>query len=424
MAYYAHKAGLGFTVYEASSKLGGNAQTLEHQGFYFDTGAHRLHHKDDEATAVYRQLLGNDLLEVDAPSAIYHHGQFIDFPLSPLDLTRKLGAGKTLQAAWSLLKSRLSPISGNSNFEANSVNTYGRYLADQFLLHYTEKLWGRPAHQLATEISGARLKGLDIWTFLQETFGGKARKTRHLDGRFYYPRQGIGQLMQAVVEHCGAAHFRTNTRITQLHHTNGQVDSITINDQETVVTGTVVSTLPLNLVPKLLSPPASNGILQVASDISFRHLLLVVVLLNKPQVTPHATLYFTTPGWEFTRVVEPRNRSAYMSKVGTTSLVAEVPIDSLRPDSLPAMQQRVLAQLISTGLIETGDVIDVTSQFIPNAYPILETSAANKRQQLYEYLKGFGNLHLVGRNASFSYTHIHDQFMAAKRVIEEIRSKG
>src|SRR5690606_13993051 len=66
--YHARKEGLPFRVYEASSEVGGNCRTLRWGNVLFDTGAHRLHDRDPYVTAELRGLLGDDLLEVHAPS--------------------------------------------------------------------------------------------------------------------------------------------------------------------------------------------------------------------------------------------------------------------------------------------------------------------------------------------------------------------
>ena len=58
VGYYAKKSGLAFTVYEAREKTGGNCVTFKHNGFFFDSGAHRFHDKDSEITKEVRLLLG------------------------------------------------------------------------------------------------------------------------------------------------------------------------------------------------------------------------------------------------------------------------------------------------------------------------------------------------------------------------------
>src|SRR5687767_5110804 len=85
VAYYARKAGLDCTLFEAGPRVGGNCVTFRHGDFLFDSGAHRFHDKDAEITADVVELLGDELLRIEVPSYIHSHGKFVDFPLSPLN---------------------------------------------------------------------------------------------------------------------------------------------------------------------------------------------------------------------------------------------------------------------------------------------------------------------------------------------------
>ncbi len=94
-AYYAKKLDLNFAVIEAGGELGGNCRTIRIGDFLFDTGAHRFHDKDPQVTNDIRDLLGEDLFEVDAPSEIFSGDRFFKFPLRPGNLARQLSP-KTL----------------------------------------------------------------------------------------------------------------------------------------------------------------------------------------------------------------------------------------------------------------------------------------------------------------------------------------
>ena len=40
-----------------------------------------MHDKHPMVTSLIKELLGKDLMKIDAPSKIYHKGRLIDFPL-------------------------------------------------------------------------------------------------------------------------------------------------------------------------------------------------------------------------------------------------------------------------------------------------------------------------------------------------------
>jgi protoporphyrinogen oxidase len=61
VGYYARKAGISFTIYEASDHVGGNCVTLKHGDFLFDSGAHRFHDKIPEVTTKLNNCLAKIL---------------------------------------------------------------------------------------------------------------------------------------------------------------------------------------------------------------------------------------------------------------------------------------------------------------------------------------------------------------------------
>ena len=91
VAFYAHRAGIQFDLYEKTARLGGLCQTLHYQKHSYDTGAHRFHNRDPEITNDLKGLLGDALFEVSRPSKVFMGGRFIDFPPTPIGMFRSAG---------------------------------------------------------------------------------------------------------------------------------------------------------------------------------------------------------------------------------------------------------------------------------------------------------------------------------------------
>ena len=80
--------------------------------------------------------------------------------------------------------------------------------------------------------------------------------------------------------------------------------------------------------------------------------------------------------------------------------------------------------LTEQGLIEGDDeVVAVDHRAVPFAYPILEVGAEEKAERLTTYLQRFENLHLLGRSAKFTYTHVHNLYAQARMLTEELASQ-
>ena len=119
IAHYSKKAGYNFELFEASDVLGGNCITLNENEFLFDSGAHRLHDKDTETTEIIKALLKEDLQLINVPSQIMLDEEFIDFPLSPLELIKYLGLPRFCMEGLKILVSTQFKKSKPYNFSRN-----------------------------------------------------------------------------------------------------------------------------------------------------------------------------------------------------------------------------------------------------------------------------------------------------------------
>ncbi|MBI1857893.1 MAG: FAD-dependent oxidoreductase [Candidatus Melainabacteria bacterium] len=391
--YFASKKGYDLSIYEANSSIGGNAITFQYGDFLYDSGAHRFHDKDPEVTEEVKLLLGDDLHRIDVPSQIYHEGRFIDFPISPLNLLSNIG-----------------------------MKTF--IIALREIVH--ERLFGQDVRDIKSlKVSGSRIKGLDLTTFITEAFLGKKAKTRHLDGAFYYPAFGIGMITDKLADACGKENIYLNSKITKVFHDFQAINAIEINGKKIVELKDteIISTLPVSLFINLLEPLPDKHFLDLVNKLKFRSLLLIGLFLNKESVTQNSSVYFPDKDFPFTRVYEPRNRSKQMSPPGKTSLIVELPCSP--HDKIWKMKDSDIVHVVASKLfkvhgISHKEVIGSTVKRMNNAYPILEVEVEDIVHHCIDFLNRFKNLRITGRNGKFLYTHLHDMIRFGKDVIDSI----
>jgi protoporphyrinogen oxidase len=411
---------LPVTVLEAAPHIGGNARTLTHGPFRFDTGAHRFHDRHPEITADVKALLGADLVEVSAPSQIRWGGGFIDFPLTPVNLLQALGPVRSLTAARDLAMGRLRPLSGTPNFEEVAVRAYGRSIADMFLLGYSRKLWGVACERLSPAVAGRRLQGLSLRLLARELLRASSRSA-HLEGRFYYPTDGIGMIADRLGDQIGRSRVTVNSRITRIEHDGRRVVGIAVNGQQrhAVRDMNVVCTLPPAVALGLLSPAPPADVLAAARTLRFRQVVLVTLFVNGRAISPNATIYFPEPRYPFTRASEPRNRSPRLSPEGKTSLSIEIPCwnsDEIWTDADASLIARCKADMVDAGLVRNEDLAGGVVHRIPNAYPVLELGVEARLAVVRRHLERFENLHLMGRAGLFAYVHLHDLLESGREM--------
>lgn len=423
VAYYAQRAKLPFTLYEASGELGGMCRTLHCGAHAYDRGAHRFHDRDPEITQDLLDLMGDELVRVKAPSAIRDAGRFIDFPPTPLNVMFAYGFREASRICFDLLRSTLRRRQPLVSFEDFAVRRFGRTLARRILLNYSSKLWGLPTAELSPDVATRRLQGMTLRSLLYElVFPGA--KTEHIDGSFLYPRRGYGQIVEALAATLPPPSLRTGCEVAGLECAGRAVRRIHFTGGPSVdVHGQVVSTLPLPLLVKLLGDALPGSARDAASRLRFRHVRLLFLRLASKGISDKASIYIPDPAFCISRIYEPRNRSAAMAPEGETSVVVEAPcfsgdaIDQLPAD---AFQERIVRELAALRLIEPRDVVESRLHFIPNAYPVYASGYEREVAAVCDALSPIDNLETVGRAGRFVYSHLHDQLRFGKDYVRSI----
>ncbi|MGZ5244413.1 MAG: protoporphyrinogen/coproporphyrinogen oxidase, partial [Bacteroidia bacterium] len=400
--------------YEKNGIIGGNCITTCKQGYCWDSGAHRIHNVYENITEDIKVILDHDLKMVSAPSHIFFKDKLIPFPFNIINVVKTFGVRTFLKATTEVLFHRKNRQP--QTFEEYAVSKYGPTLAKPLLLNYTQKLWGISTEKLSIQVTGNRLTGLTPWQWLLESVIKHFTAAKHLEGTFYYPAKGIGEITEKLGKKLGMENIETNSAITGIYHEANRITHLEIYHEKKVAASEVVSTLPLPLFAHLFKPALPETILKITDKLQFRNLVIVAFAINKSTISKSASVYF--PGKEiFTRIVEPKNRSTYMAPQNCTSLVVEIPC--FREDKIwNSSEEEIIAaaqkDLVQTGLCKKEDITNAWVQKLPFAYPVLSNEAVNNLTLLQDYFTRFSNLTIAGRNGNFAYTHIHDLFHEAK----------
>ena len=421
--YYAFNKNLSFQIYEASENIGGNCKTLRFNEFKFDTGAHRFHDKIPHITAEIKKILGDDLIEVSVPSKIFWNQQFLNFPIRISDIIMKFDYQTIISIILERIKSKLIINNEINNFKDLAYSMYGKTLSELFLINYTEKLWGLYPDRLSPKISGNRIRNLNFSSLIKMYLLNRNSRTKHLDGSFLYPKHGYGTIFNSISDLVGVENINLNSTITKIKHNNYKLENIMINNNQVINTKKIVSTLPINILIKLLDPRPPEHIIELIDKINYRSLQLCVIKLDKPNFSQNASIYFPDSSLPFTRIYEPKNRSEVMAPENQTCIVVEVPYrqsNEYKDIDHNLIFDSIVSNLNRMKLINYKDIIEYKVVNMPYAYPILQTDTSKKLDKVYNYLNQYKNLYCIGRNAQFEYLHLHDIFELARKKINLI----
>ena len=172
-------------VVEASGEIGGLSRTVEYAGNRMDLGGHRFFSKSDRVMSWWLRFLP---LEAGAPAhfALAYQGQgrelnsvgkgpdpeqedrvmlvrsrrsrilfgrrVYEYPLRIDRATlAKLGLARTLRIGATYARRVIQPRRPEVTLEDFFINRFGDELYRTFFRSYTEKVWGRPCHEISAE---------------------------------------------------------------------------------------------------------------------------------------------------------------------------------------------------------------------------------------------------------------------------------
>lgn len=415
--YLLSKSGRQITVIEKDSTVGGLAKTVDHNGFRFDLGGHRFLTENKEVENFVRDILQDDFLVVPRKSKIYMSGKYFDYPLKPANAIFGLGVSSIVRIVAGYLaqktKNRIKPSEVRS-LEDWVIDQFGREMFELYFRQYSEKVWGMDCNNLSKEWVSQRIKGLSLWEAVKNAFfkfSGKEIAT--LADSFIYPKTGIGQIAESLKKGIeNRNHIMTDTRVMQINHEDFSVRDVSVmscKDICDIEGDAFISSMPLTNLINALHPSAPDDVLEAASRLRYRDLLVVSVMLDRERATDLTWMYLPEKDIPIGRIHEPKNWSRSMAPYGMTHIVCEYfccrgdKIWNSTKEDITALTVKHLSDL---GLINKGEIIDSCVIKAPNAYPIYEIGYEKHYSRIIDYLRGFKNLHITGRGGMFRYLNM------------------
>ncbi|MFN2586623.1 MAG: FAD-dependent oxidoreductase [Actinomycetota bacterium] len=400
-------------VVDRNDRPGGLARTIWRDGYGFDLGPHRFFTKNREVLSLWREVLGDDLLEVDRLTRIHYRGKFFAYPLKPLDALAKLGPLTTVRALASYAAQRMKRDAREpESFEDWIVGQFGRVLFEVFFKSYTEKVWGIPCDRIGSEWATQRIKGLNLTQAVRHAFrSGRDAKVRSLVERFYYPRRGAGQLYDLIAAGLADAgtEVRLGTTVTRLEHDGGRIVAAACSPGPDLPVRHAFVSAPITTVVKVLDPPAPDHVVAAADSLFYRSHVTVNLIVDAPPPFPDNWIYVHSPQLRMARVANYATFSPEMiGRPGTCGLSVEY--FCFEGDDVWTMDDERLvgfaaSELDEAGLVETRLVRDGFVVREPDSYPTYYLGHRRAFRTLFDHCSRFANLSLIGRAGLYRYNN-------------------
>lgn len=418
-AITAQQLGHRVTIFEAADRPGGLAAGRSHGGNHYDLGVHMLHAFDEEVFDTCAAAMGDERIEVPLKAHIHWAGKLYHYPLRGRDILAGFPPLRLARCLLGLLhaevKNRLSPRRGDSAEDA-LIEMYGVPLYEVFFEEFTHKYWGRHPRELSAEFirrKMPRLSAVDVFKNALQKMGlGRVNKDS-VEGalRFetlHYSCQGCKTLPEAlaaqILKDGGTIHY--NAPVTDITLEDRQVVSMTSDTTGATTIDRCLSTAPLDRLIPALTPTPPTAIIEAASRLLYRPMVVFGLLVRKERCMEALYTYYRSRS--FHRVGEPKNAGLQVTPEDHTVLIVEMTCEpgelETFSDTLPGA---VLQDFEDLGLCTEAEIVDVNVQRAQYAYPIFALGFEKHYSQVTDYLDTIGNLISTGRQGAFTYPNMH-----------------
>jgi protoporphyrinogen oxidase len=406
------------TVVERSPQVGGNAGSFLSRGQFLDHGSHRLHSAcEPEILQDIQDMLGEDLALRDRNGRIRLRGKWVRFPLKASDLLLRLDRTFAFGAAGDIISRNLFGKAEEGDTFASVLRAnLGKTLCEKFYFPYARKLWGDEPENLSGVQAHKRVSAgslIQILKRLVKPPGG---------GRFFYPRNGFGQITEAYARESInlGAEFMLGWAVEKVVPRDDKDGfRIDIRSKEgelrELEADHIWSTIPVTLLCRMMSPQPPVEVLQACESISYRAMILVYLTLPVDQFTTTDAHYFPEGDIRMTRMSEPKNYFGVDEPEGLTTLCAELPC--AMGDDTWNLSDVELGELIQQDLARAGlpqhKAIDVFTRRLPQAYPVYTMGYESYLNSIESWVEKIPGLLVYGRQGLFAHDNTHHALFMA-----------
>ena len=432
------------TVVEREASVGGLSKTTEYNGCRFDIGPHHFLTDSEKVLKWWFDFSQNDFLKRNRFTRIFYKKHFFKYPLEPMNVLRGLSIFECFRSIFSYLRYQIVPIKNVKNYQDWLTNRFGYRLFSIFFKTYTEKLWGISCTVLSADWAAQRIKNFSLFKAVYYAFFGrwfKKNKPRTISSEFYYPAKGgAGILWQRAAEFVSSevgGQVILDEQVVSVEHSDGKIKAIltkksdlkkTKSNKTQVLTrydsDLFFSSMSLRELILGMDPLPSAEIIEAAQKLKYRGLITVNLIINKKNICPDHWVYVHEKELLVTRFENMNNFSAHMAdQEGHTAITLEY--FAYLDESLWKMSDSALiklggSELVKMDFIKQADILGGMVLRTSDAYPVYDENYKEHLKVVLDYLSGFKNLILIGRNGTHSYDNMDVTMLSAMQQVDRV----
>jgi protoporphyrinogen oxidase len=365
-------------LYEGSDHVGGHAAShVDPKGFLWDEGGHVIFSHYPYFDRLIEETLDTEVHECVRESWVVCGDPSSGPSWVPYPFQNNLRHLPTEMQVRCLLGAAKAAANGNAdhsrNFQEWILATFGEGIAEAFMFPYNRKVWTTPLERMSKSWIAERVSVVDFKRLLENVLYQRDDVGWGPNSKFKFPLHGAtGEIYRRLARRF-PDRVRTGKKLAEV---DTQRRTVTFSDGTGDTYDVLISTIPLDLLVKMLRPSRPE-LLDAAQRLEHNGLLVMGLGLEKPIQTSKCWIYFSDADMPAYRGTFFSHYSPFNVPDGDTSryssLMCEASIahgDSVDPQ---ATLDCVTTGLIRAGILEPNDGSRVVSRYhryVDYSYPI------------------------------------------------------
>lgn len=402
--YLLSQKGFDVEVLEKEADFGGLMRTCNEAGFAFDyCGSHIVFSRNKESLSFLLGLLGDNKLEKKRNTKVFFKGLYVKYPFENglAGLEKQDNFDCLITFIDNLLNKEGGKVSKPTNMKDWFYYTFGKGIAEKYLIPYNQKIWKYPLEDMSLEWV-ERVPNPPVSDIVKSSLGIETEGYSH-QSVFYYPKKGgIQALIRALCKLAGG------NRVAGFEVKRLRKEGpcwVVSNGKDERIYDKVISTIPIQDLIKAMEAP--KKVRDASSDLKYNSLITVMLGLNT-KGNDFSWLYIPDKDCLSHRVSFPSNFSPSVVPKGKSSVLAEI---TCTKDSVfwkmsdEEIVDRVTEDLHCLKIIDKTAVCFAKCKRTTYAYVITDMNYRQNLKILNDYVSEAG-INLLGRFSEYKYLNM------------------
>jgi protoporphyrinogen oxidase len=407
LARLLHEKGDDIVVLEAEPEYGGLCRSKTERKFTFDTGgSHIIFSRDTDVLAFMRLMIADNEQRNNRNTKIFYKQQFVKYPfengLSDLPLEdRYTCINEFVKMLIAVEKKEIAPP---KNFREWIYYTFGKGIAECYMVPYNEKIWKYPTDRMSLHWVDGRIPRPPVEDIIRSAIGIETEGYTH-QSVFSYPLHGgIEALIHAIAAPI-QQYIRTGFRVVSIKKSGTGWE---ISNGDTVIEADrCICTMPVqHLLPCLENVPPD--VKDAAAALKFNSLVCVNIGI-RGTVPDFSWVYVPDLSIGMAnRISFPSHYSRTVAPPGCSAILAEIthqPDDEVARMTEDELVREVTGTLQNMKILKKDQIIYSSVERQPFAYVVYDLEYQKNIALVKKFCADTG-IPLVGRFAQFEYLNM------------------